>query len=97
LLAQYVLYRTVAILLQVLNVLLFAYVIMSWVRPRYYTRSNRWFFVIDDFVHRLLDPLLNPIRSLLPTSGIGLDFSVIIFWVLLDIVGTILLRALNPF
>lgn len=78
--ARDVIQRTLSTFLWVLNVLLYAYVIMSWIRPRSYNRSNRWFFTLDEYVRRLVDPFLNPIRSLLPTSSMGIDFSVLILW-----------------
>lgn len=79
-----ILSRTVDFFFQVTYLLVVLNAILSWVRPRSYTRSNRWFFQVEDLVHRLVDPMLNPIRSLLPMGRIGIDFSPLILLLLLS-------------
>lgn len=50
-------------------------ILLSWFRPR---RYNRWFWQAEEILFRLTEPVLGPIRSRLPTTGFGMDFSPII-------------------
>ncbi|BDG60739.1 YggT family protein [Caldinitratiruptor microaerophilus] len=60
-------------------------VLMSWFRPRSWNRQTQWFFRAEEAVWRLTEPLLAPFRNLLPTGGIGLDFSPIIAIFVVDL------------
>lgn len=80
----------VLIFIQILSVLMLARILMSWFRPRYRTRSNNWFFQIDDMVWRATEPLLAPIRNILPGGGMGIDFSPMILLIIVRIVGNLL-------
>ena len=46
-----------------------------------------------EFVSRLLEPLLAPIRQVLPSMS-GLDFSPMVLWILVSLIRTFLLNAL---
>jgi YggT family protein len=59
-------------------VLLFANIIFSWVRPNPYHPA---YGPIIRFVYAVTEPVLNPVRRLLPTMG-GLDFSPMIVLIL---------------
>ncbi|HEY3365597.1 MAG TPA: YggT family protein [Symbiobacteriaceae bacterium] len=86
----------VSIFLQILTVLILIRVLSSWFRPRYRTSSNSWFFSLDDLVWRATEPLLAPIRNLLPGGGMmGFDLSPIVVLILLRLVGSWLVRALT--
>jgi len=61
-------------------------IVLSWVRPR---RYNRTFSQLEEILWRLTEPVLGPIRSRLPTGGIGLDFSPIIAIFLLTLLFNI--------
>jgi len=55
----------------ILVILIFARFVLSWVRPDpYHPTWGR----ITQFVYQATEPLLAPIRRILPSSG-GLDFS----------------------
>jgi YggT family protein len=86
--------RTVLIFIRILYLLLLVRMLMSWFRPRYRTRGNGWFFGLEEMVWRATEPLLAPIRNLLPTSGMGLDFSPLILLFLVQLVGNFLIRLL---
>lgn len=52
-----------------------ASVIMSWlVAFRVLNTRNRFVFLVGDFLHRLTEPALRPIRRYLPSLG-GIDIS----------------------
>jgi YggT family protein len=59
------------VLFFVFYVLLFANIIFSWIRPSPYHPT--WGPIVR-FVYGVTDPILNPIRRLMPSLG-GLDFS----------------------
>jgi YggT family protein len=59
-------------------VLLFANIIFSWVRPNPY---HPGYGPIIRFVYAVTEPVLNPVRRLMPALG-GLDFSPMIVLIL---------------
>jgi YggT family protein len=68
-----------------LTLLLLAYVILSYFMDPYHP--------IRMTVNRFVDPLLNPIRRLLPQSGM-LDFSPLVAIILLQLIEFVLTRLL---
>ncbi|HLN62930.1 MAG TPA: YggT family protein [Symbiobacteriaceae bacterium] len=82
-----ILVRALQIFLNILNWLIIVRVLLSWFRPRYRTSSNSWFFTIDEMVWRATEPLLAPIRRLLPTSGMGIDFAPLIVLLLIQVIS----------
>lgn len=82
-----ILFRALRIFLNLLNWLIIVRVLLSWFRPRYRTSSNSWFFTIDELVWRATEPLLAPIRRLLPTSGMGIDFAPLILLLLIQVLS----------
>lgn len=71
----------------VLTVLMFARVILSWVKPG---GSNHPLIVL---IYRITEPLLAPIRSLLPSMG-GIDFSPVIVLFGIQIAERLLIQLL---
>jgi len=69
-------------------VLLFASIILSWVRPNPYHPT--WGPVIR-VVNGIVDPILNPIRRLLPPLG-GLDFSAMVVLLMARVLQGALIR-----
>lgn len=90
-----ILSRAASIFLTMLEVLIVVRVLLSWFRPRYRTSQNAWFYAIDDMVYRATEPLLAPIRNILPTGGMGFDFSPLILLLLLRFVGGWVVAALE--
>lgn len=66
--------NTVGLLVDVMVWAIIAQALMSWFRPRSY---NRTYYRVSRFLQQLTDPLLEPIRRLLPPGG-GLDLSPLI-------------------
>ncbi len=71
----------VVLLLQVVWVAFLARVIFSWVRPSETSPIRP----VADFVHTVTEPVVAPIRRVLPRTG-GLDFSVTIVFLVLTFV-----------
>ena len=71
-------------------IILFARVLLSWVRVSPYDPT--WGPVIR-FIHQVTEPFLAPIRRLLPPLG-GIDFSPIILFFLISLVERLIFGLL---
>lgn len=78
----------VNVLAQALVLAIFVRVIMSWV-------PTRLPFGLNDLVFNVTEPVLAPIRRFMPAAG-GIDFSPLIALLLIQIIASLLLRALPP-
>lgn len=76
----------VVLIFQFFYILMLARVVISWIRP---DPSNP----IVRFIFNATEPLLAPIRGLMPSAG-GLDFSPIIVLVLLSLLQRLILSIL---
>lgn len=75
---------------------LIASVILSWlVAFGIINTRNQVVYTIGDLLHRLTDPLLRPIRSILPSMG-GLDISPIVLILALYFVRDLAFEYLRP-
>lgn len=71
-------------LLNVFSMLIFVRVILSWVNPR--PRNEMLLWVI-----RLTEPVLGPLRALIPVPGI--DLSPIVAWLLIRLLMKLIVQA----
>jgi YggT family protein len=69
-------FQILIILLNVYEVILLLRVLMSWIRVDPYTNP------FARLLYNLTDPILDPIRNLLPTAGM-IDFSPIVAFLLI--------------
>ena len=68
---------------------LFIFIIMGWlVQFNVINAQNRFVYLVMDFLYRVTEPLLRPIRNILPNLG-GLDISPIVL-----VLGLSFLRSL---
>jgi YggT family protein len=77
----------IGMLLQVLSLAILIRVLLSWVDPRANMR-------VTQIMHEVTEPILGPIRSVMPSVGM-FDFSPIVAILLLQAIGTALIRALG--
>ncbi len=70
--------------------LIFARVILSWVRPSY---NNPWLAQAAQVIYQLTEPVLAPIRQFMP-RGMMLDFSPLVAMFLLNLVQRLLIQFL---
>jgi YggT family protein len=77
----------IQLLLQALSFAILGRVLLSWIDPRGNMR-------VTQILHEMTEPILAPIRSVMPTVGM-FDFSPIIAMLLLQVIGTALLQALQ--
>lgn len=71
----------ISLLLQLFVILLVVRAVLSWVRPGPESPVRP----IADFVHKATEPVLGPIRSVLPPMG-GFDLSPLIVIVLISVI-----------
>ncbi|NLV74714.1 MAG: YggT family protein [Chloroflexi bacterium] len=77
----------VSFLFQALNIAILARVLISWVPSLAQSR-------VGELIYEITEPILGPIRRLLPNIG-GFDFSPLIAMVLLQALARLLTRALG--
>jgi YggT family protein len=71
-------------------------VVLSWlVSFNVVNTSNRFVYLIGDFLYRITAPALNPIRRLLPAMG-GMDLSPVVLILGLYFLRVLLLRDIMP-
>jgi YggT family protein len=75
---MYALYNLIDTIIRIYIWLLIASVVLSWlVSFNVINTRNRFVYVVGDFLHRATEPVLRPVRNLLPNMG-GLDISPIV-------------------
>jgi YggT family protein len=72
--------------------LIFVYVVMNWVQLPY----NIWIGRLRGFLHDTVEPVLRPIRAVLPPLG-GFDLSPLIAILALGLIEQIVISILNGF
>ena len=77
--------------------LLIAQAILSWLLAfGVINRYNRSVSVIGDFLYRITEPALRPIRAILPNFG-GIDISPVILWLILFFISRLITEDLAPY
>ena len=71
----------------VLTILVFVWVVVSWVAPPYHP--------LREALDRVVEPLLAPIRRLLPMTG-PVDFSPLVLIILIELAARILSSLILP-
>ena len=90
------LYNLINTVINVYIWVLIAQVVLSWlVAFNVINTRNRVVYLIGDFLHRLTEPVLRPIRSLLPNMG-GLDISPVVLILALYFVRDLAFQYLRP-
>ncbi|MCP4426563.1 MAG: YggT family protein [Chloroflexi bacterium] len=72
------------------QIVLFARIIFSWIRVDPY---HPVWGPVQRFVFDATEPLLAPIRRMMPQTGM-FDFSILILWLLLGVTQSIVMRIL---
>ncbi len=81
-----VLVQLINVIANVLFMLIFVSVILSWVLPPYHP--------VREALDRIVDPLLNPIRRVLPTTGM-FDFSPLVLMIIIQFASQILISIIK--
>jgi YggT family protein len=86
----------VLLILQIYIWLLIAAAVLSWlVAFNVVNTRNQLVAMVGDFLYRLTEPLLRPIRSILPNLG-GIDVSPVILILLILLLENIIIRYIYP-
>lgn len=80
---MYFLARLINNLFTIYYWILLARVIISWVRPQ--VAYNSIWRPILRFIYEITEPILGPIRRLLPVTALGIDFSPLIAMLILSV------------
>ena len=76
--------------------LLIAAAVLSWlVAFNVINSRNQFVAMVGDFLYRITEPLLRPIRSILPSLG-GLDLSPVVLILLIILLKDIIVRYIYP-
>ncbi|HEY5306796.1 MAG TPA: YggT family protein [Pseudolabrys sp.] len=86
----------VLLILQIYIWLLIASAVLSWlVAFNVVNTRNQVVAMVGDFLYRLTEPLLRPIRSMLPNLG-GIDVSPVILILLILLLENVIVRYIYP-
>jgi YggT family protein len=77
-------------LIKIYEVLIIIRVLFSWIQLDPDSQIVQW-------VYRLTEPVLYPIRKILPGSGLGIDFSPLVVLLLIELLKRLLATSLNGF
>jgi YggT family protein len=80
-----ILAQMIGLLANVLTILVIIWVIVTWILPPFHP--------LRDALDRIIDPMLAPIRRVLPATGM-IDLSPMILIILIEVVSGILTRLL---
>ena len=83
---QYYLIYTVNLFAPVIGLLLLAYMLLSWFMSPFHP--------IRQAIGSIVDPMLNPIRQVLPPMA-GLDFSPLVLWLLVRLLSNLAVNLIS--
>lgn len=93
---MFALYNLLDTVISVYIWLLIASVVLSWlVAFNIVNRHSRVVYVVGDFLQRITEPVLRPVRNLLPSMG-GIDISPIIVILALYFIRDLAFEYLRP-
>jgi YggT family protein len=86
----------ILLVLQIYIWLLIAAAVLSWLVAFHVVNTrNQVVAMIGDFLYRLTEPLLRPIRSMMPNLG-GIDVSPVILILLILLLENVIVRYIYP-
>ena len=78
--------QLIGVIANILIILIFLWVILSWIMPPYHP--------LREALNRIVEPMLEPIRRVIPTAGM-VDFSPMILMILIELIARILTGILS--
>jgi YggT family protein len=86
----------ILIVLDIYIWLLIAAAVLSWLVAFNVVNSrNQFVAMVGDFLYRITEPVLRPIRSVLPTLG-GIDLSPVVLILIIILIKDIIVRYIYP-
>ena len=93
---MYAILSLISMVIEIYIWLLIAMAVLSWlVAFNVVNTSNRIVYTIGDFLYRVTEPALRPIRRIVPNLG-GIDVSPVILILILIFLKNLLLHDLAP-
>ena len=90
-------FNLILLLIHIYIWVLIAQAVLSWLLAfGVINRYNRGVSVIGDFLYRITEPALRPIRAILPNFG-GIDISPIVLILILYFVSDLIVEDLAPY
>lgn len=90
-------FNLILLIIRIYIWLLIAQAILSWLLAfGVINRYNRGVSVVGDFLYRITEPLLRPIRAVLPNFG-GIDISPVILILILYFLSDLIIEDLAPY
>lgn len=83
-----ILVQLIGLIANLLTILIFIWVILSWIMPPYNP--------IREVLDRIVEPMLTPIRRIIPMAGM-MDFSPMILMILIQLITRVLINVLLSF
>jgi YggT family protein len=83
-----ILAQLIGLMANFLTILIFVWAILSWIMPPYHP--------VREALDRIIEPLLAPIRRVVPMMGM-MDFSPIILMILIELISRILINVVLSF
>lgn len=74
-------------LFRLYEIIILARVIISWIQVDHYHPVVVW-------IHRLTEPVLSPIRAIIPFERIGIDLSPLVVLLLMGVIKRLLMQSL---
>jgi len=86
----------ILVVLQIYVWLLIAAAILSWlIAFNVVNMHNQFVSVVGDFLYRITEPVLRPIRSFMPNLG-GIDISPVILILIIFFIQSVIVRYIYP-
>ena len=79
-----ILVQLISMIANLLIILIFVWVILSWILPPYHP--------VREALDRILEPMLAPIRRVVPLAGM-IDFSPMILMILIELISRVLINV----
>lgn len=93
---MYALLSLISTVISIYIWILIASAILSWlVAFNVVNTSNRFVYMVGDFLYRITEPALRPIRRILPSLG-GIDLSPMVLILLLIFLQNLLIHDIAP-
>ena len=80
-----ILVQLIGLIANLLTILIFIWVILSWIMPPYNP--------IREVLDRIVEPMLTPIRRIIPMAGM-MDFSPMILMILIELIARVLINII---
>ena len=80
--------QLIGLITNILIILIFVWAILSWILPPYHP--------VREALDRIMNPLLAPIRRVVPLAGM-IDFSPMILMILIELISRVLINIVLTF